>query len=105
MKKVDDIEDINLRHIARMENAIEQYNCELLDLQTLIGELEFLRDAVDCFPLEFFIPLNNAIMDMESVNCCFIEGKSFPGIDLVLKESIKKCCHWVKIAQRTIEST
>jgi len=84
-----------------MKFAIQQYLSGSLDLQTLIGELEFTSNALTDLNEGDFVSLNNALMDMESINCALIEGNTISEqVENILKNSILICKDWIEKMQK-----
>ena len=96
MKDVDNLENVNLRHLARMSNALERYDSNSLNLSELVAELIFLRDAINPLEEDDSIDLNNALMDLASIASAMIEGEPVDGLKDLEKKSIGICRLWVR---------
>jgi len=104
MINIDLIKDVNLRHLARMKNALEQYSSHSISLQSLIGDLSFISNSIDCLVEDDFIPLNDCLIDLESVNSAQLDGKSFPEMESVVSKAINGCQIWIERIESKIAS-
>ncbi len=102
MKDINKINNVNLRHLARMSNAIEYYTSKKLTLAELIGELVFLRDSIEGLEEDVFCNLNNGLVDLESLSSAAIEGVDIKPFLHIEKEALDLCKAWIEEAENLL---
>lgn len=81
------MKDYDIRQFSRMKKQVESYERGAISLQSLIGDLIFLRDALSEVKEEWEYEFTARISDLESVNAYALEN-SCNGLEAVSQKIV-----------------